>query len=303
MLAWAIVVGEGEAAYGQDAQRVVAEIGGQDITQAEVDFQLGRVPDREWPELSFATLQATIQLIAWQRQALQTLRVHEQTASVDDVDDWILQQDQGMPAPATVADFVAATCKRWNIDERTYRDLVEFRLSWRIYVSRHLNPENLQKHFSKQQRRFDGTRFQIDLLSRPSPAGDSPQRLTAAQELTDVRQRIVRNDITWDEAFNDLRREPGTQLISRQWVRGTGDLEPSLVDVLIEMAAEQDAQPPQLSEVIHSASGVHLIRMHEIEFGTLQLEAVRDEVRAHMLVHMLQHLAQASQEALPLHSR
>ena len=58
--------------------------------------------------------------------------------------------------------------------------------------------------------------------------------------------------------------------------------------------------PEEVSEPIHTATGVHLIKLHKVEAGSKALADVRDEVRVHMLIHLLEHLARQSESQLPL---
>lgn len=278
-LGWASDASGSEEEKEGRSSEVLATLGGQAITSYDVDVQLGREPAvKNLPRLSHAVLQKTVQLIAWQRQALQTLRRMDVAADSDEVDRWIKAHSDEIGDIENRQDALA--------------EMVAFRLSWRRYLATHLNEANLKRHFNNQSERFDGTRFKLLIASQAVPAGTSERRAEAARAMT---QAFRLSDGSTDVSeFQRVARENSWALVEPGWVRGSGQLEPELIGGVLGREA------PGIAGPVHSAGGVHMLFLSAKEAGQLALAEVRDEVRAHMLLFLLEHLAKQSAQQLPL---
>ena len=292
-----------QCATAQDGAKNLAKLGEQFITDKDVDFQLGRVAGEstaELPKLPTAILQSTIHLIAQQRQALQTMRTRNLALRRDDVERWLEENAQPPDGNRqSASEIVRKQSQRAEIPEAAFRDHLTFRLSWQRYLQQQLNEKNVAKHFENQTKRFDGTRFRISLLEVAVPAGKSPVRDTSTNKLSDLKSRLSEKSLSWKELAStiDLKNSEGLQAArvrEKIWVRGTGDLDPALITAIMKLS------PDEVSDPIHSPTGVHLMQMHEVEAGAKTLPEVRDEVRAHMLLYLLEHLAKSSEAQLPL---
>ena len=118
-------------------------------------------------------------------------------------------------------------------------------------------------------------------------------------KLSVFKSRLSGRSLSWKELAStiDLKNSEGLQAArvrEKIWVRGTGDLDPALITAIMKLS------PDEVSDPIHSPTGVHLMQMHEVEAGAKTLPEVRDEVRAHMLLYLLEHLAKSSEGQLPL---
>jgi hypothetical protein len=275
----------------------LAQLGSGTITLADVDFQLGRRPGADLPELPPAILNSTIDLIASQRLALASLRNMNVAASDDVVDRWL----EANPPPTNNPDYklsaeeiVSAICKETKMTAETYRSVIAFRLSWPLYLKKLLTDENVEKHFRKQTARFDGTLFEVEIASLAASAGESESRESAEAKLLRIKGQLA-PDMSDFGVVAKADRE--IEYYERRWIRGTGDLDPKLIDTILTM------KTGELSAPAHSAAGVHLIHLIDKKSGDRQLSEVRDEVRAHMLIFLLNHLALKSAEAMPLKSK
>ena len=293
-----------EAVCAQGEAEVVAKLGGQVITDRDIDFQLGRVAsETSEPLIALppAILQSTIQLVAQQRQALQTMRTRNLAVRRDDVERWIVENGQPPSGETLSADeLIREQARRAGISESNVRDHLAFRMSWQRYLQQQLSEKNVAKHFENQTKRFDGTRFQVSVIDIAALAGKSSKREQLSQGLRDLRSRLDADELAWKAVADELlKRElieskEQAKVRERIWCRGTGDLEPTIVSALLKMKLDE------ISEPIHTATGVHLVALHAIEAGSKGLADVRDEVRAHMLIHLLEHLARQSESQLPL---
>ena len=296
-----------DAAQAQDNAKVVARLGEQPITDRDVDFQLGRIASVNigpLMELPPAVLQSAIHLLAQQRQALQTLRTRKLAVGREDVERWLDENAQPINGEKqTAADLIRDQSSTAGISESNLRDHLAFRLSWQRFLQQQLTEPNLEKHFENQPKRFNGTRFRVSVVDLATTAGKSVRREKLAEILTAMRSRLMSGDLSWQDLAAELERsellkdDVGKFLVREDlWVRGTGDLEPTIVSVLMKL------EPDSYSEPIHTPTGVHLVKLLEVEPGSRELSEVRDEVRAHMLLHLLDHLARQSESQLPLKS-
>ncbi len=307
-IAHAVQAGETQATATASSD-VLAYLGEQSITRGEVDFQLLRrsveASDQPLPPLPAAVLQSTLDLIAQQRQALQTLRMQKLAVRREEVERWIAERMQSasdQPLPA--AELIRRGAELAGISETAYREHFTFRLSWQRYLQLHLTDKNVHKHFDNQQGRFDGTRFRIASVAIVVPAGASSQRTDAHGRLDKLRHALMDATIDWQDlqqASKAQRPEPlaglapeRVVLSDERWIRGMGYEHPAIVTELLKLEA------PAISTPIDTPTAVYLVKLLEIETGTLALPEVRDEVRADMLIYLLDHLAHQSRELLPL---
>lgn len=284
---------------------VLAHLGTETITQADVDFVLGRIDTRSTPgstsdivvspeptPLAPALQTQAVELIAQQRRALKTLRATGQAATEAEIDAAIRAAAPADQSPWSLEQITADLCYNHDLDPGKYRDLIDFRLSWPRYLNRHLTEENLRKHFEQQRSRFDGSRFKVDLITLPITLGQSPARDQAEQRLAELRQRLLVTPDHWDQLSDSTDETTQLSMVRDKWVRGWGDMLPQLFTPLLTLAAAEISPP------VHTASGVHLVRYTQHDAGTLELSDVRGEVRAHMLLFLLDYLARPNHDRL-----
>lgn len=294
-----------ESGYSQENARVVARLGEQPITDRDIDFQLGRVASESiepLTELPPAVLQSAIHLLGQQRQALQTLRTRKLAMGREDVERWLEENGQRPSGEKlTAAAMIREQSMKAGITESNLRDHLAFRLSWQRFLQQQLTESNVAKHFQNQSKRFNGTRFKVSIVDLSTTAGTSERRDKLAELLTDLRTRLKAGDLSWHDLASELQQSEllkgkvdKFRVREDQWIRGTGDVEPTIVSAIMNMEPEAYSQP------IHTATGVHLVKLLAVETGSRELADVRDEVRAHMLLHLLDHLARQSESQLPL---
>lgn len=277
-----------------DVDAVAAMLGKQPITEAEIDFHLGRQAGGEHPELSRLSRSSAIQLIALQRQALQTLRKLKLAAKSDEVQSWIAANETVESGKREYAEIVSEICERFGVKHEVYLDQVAFRLSWRRYLAEHLTEKNLARHFKNQTARFDGTKFKIWMLSLATPVGQSEERIAAEKQLGEFA-----SDFDKQQPISEIRATAAKRswlYTDERWVRGLGDLETRAVDQLLKLKVNE------LSPVFHTAGGVHIICLRDMEDGDRELPEVKAAVRMHMLEFLLEHLASQSRPQLTLRS-
>lgn len=269
----------------QPEPKLLAKVGDESITTANINFQLGREPDA--PRLAHAAEQTVVRLIAQQRQALQTLRRLRLGASSKEVENWIERQAQLDPTLLELDVEAFPNAEEW------LRKQVAFRLSWQRYLAKHMSPRNLARHFENQRARFDGTRFKVQLLSAKTTAGKSESRKRMLEDFAKLYSQLENNEFEWESLPGKIG-EKGWTMGEEGWVAGTGTLEPDAISAILTL------EQPGITKPFTTTSGIHIARLYEIEQGDLKLADVQDEVRAHMLVFMLDHLAKQSEKVMPL---
>lgn len=269
---------------GQSEPVPLAKVGNRLITTADINFHLRRQPNS--PRLEHASEQAAVKLIVQQFQALQTLRRLRLAASATEVDNWIERQAKLDPSQSELDLEAFPDAEEW------LREQVAFRLSWQRYLAKHLTERNLARHFQNQLIRFDGTRFQVQILSAPTTAGESDERQERLSEFANLLAQLKEGKIEWS-GLATLAEQKGWSIGEKGWAKGTGTLEPDAISAILELEGAGIAGP------FFTSGGIHLAKLYAVEAGDLSLEDVQDEVRGHMLIFMLNHLARQAEEAMP----
>jgi parvulin-like peptidyl-prolyl isomerase len=275
--------------------RVLASVGDVLITQADVELALGRAgkATEDLQPVPLPVMMSTVDIIARQRQALETLKKQGKRLSDEQIDQWLTNNrppDSQASAAEALADRAAAA--RVTVDN--YREFLAFRLSWPAYLQTMLSDANIEKHFLNQKSRFDGSRFEIEHVWIPVPPGNSKARTAARAQLTSLRDQITSGGLTFAAAGKQLGGDAGEQAAAPQWLAGNGPLIPRVIDQVLQTPAGST------SDVFDSAQAVHLIRVLQVEPGERTLAQAHDEVRKHMLLYLLDYLARQSQHELPL---
>ncbi|MFN3192133.1 MAG: peptidyl-prolyl cis-trans isomerase [Aureliella sp.] len=285
---------EGEASENgrSEADMIVAYVGVEPITLADIDFHLGRPANtyRDQP-LSEAVKNRAIDLIVKQRRALETLRKASLAATREEVYQWVSEQSREPNAERSAVAIIRERAKRAAVADSTVIEQIAFRLSWQKYLAKHLNESNLAKYFSAKPARFDGTSFELEIVTLPVRIGGSAERDTASQQLREFRNQVVGKDVA---TYVEGAKANGWRCARFEDVRVLGDIEPALVDAVIDMDVGD------VSEPTNTIDGVHLIRVNDRKAGERQLDEVRSEVRLHMILYLLDRLAAQSKNRLPL---
>lgn len=286
-----------------DPKRVLASVGEQIITQADVDLNLGRTASgrADLPEMPEPVLMASVDLIAQRRQALESLKRSGKRVSDALIDKWLVENSPpDLKLNATQA--LAARAEAAQVTPTSYRDFLAFRLSWQDYLQTALTEKNIEKHFNNQKSRFDGTRFEIEHLWLATPPGRSSARSEARKKMEELRLKVTADQMTLAQAAQSLlpedakeeARQAAAQEVGPVWISGNGPLMPRIVDEVLKLPVGKLSQP------FDSATAVHIVRVLKVEPGSRKLNEVQDDVRKHMLAFLLEFHAGKTAAELPL---
>jgi len=295
VLCWSMSMHGKDKSPAADPARVLASVGDILITQADVDLALGRAgkTSDDLQPVPLPVMMSTVDIIARQRQALETLKRQGKRISDEQLDQWLVD-NRPPDSQASAAEALAERAAAAQVTTANYREFLAFRLSWPAYLQAMLSDANIEKHFVNQKSRFDGSRFEIEHVWIPVPPGNSKARTAAQDQLKGLREQITMGSLSFVAAGKQLGGEAGEQAAQPQWLAGNGPLIPRVIDQVLQTPAGST------SAVFDSAQAVHLIRVLQIEPGERTLAQAHDEARKHMLLYLLDYLAKQSQHELPL---
>lgn len=288
-----LAIGEGPKAT--EPTRLLASVGDVLITQADVDLSLGRTASgqSELPPIPEPVLMSSVDLIARQRQALESLKRSKKRVSDTAIDKWLLENSP--PELKLTADqALGARAEAAKVSKENYREFLAFRLSWQAYLQNMLSDTNLEKHFANQKPRFDGTRFQVEHVWIAAPPGKSSTRQSAHQRLSQLREQVANGKLSMAEVGKEVASEAGEKAAASLWMTGSGPLMPTVIDHVLKTPAGKVTEP------FDSAQAVHMVRVIAIEPGQQTLADAKENVRKHMLLYLLDFLASQSAKEMPL---
>lgn len=279
----------------KEPTRILASVGDVLITQADVDLSLGRTASgqNDLPPIPQAVLMSSVDLIARQRQALESLKQNNKRVSDAAIDKWLLENSP--PDLKLTADqALSARAEAAKVSKSNYREFLAFRLSWQAYVQNMLNDKNLGKHFTNQKQRFDGSRFQVEHIWIAAPPGKSSARDAAHKRLSAIRQKVIDGSLSMVDAGKEVAGETGQKAAAPLWMTGNGPLMPTIIDHVLKTPAGKVTEP------FDSAQAVHVVRVLAIEPGQRTLSDAKEDIRKHMLIYMLDFLANQIADDMPL---
>lgn len=161
---------------------------------------------------------------------------------------------------------------------------IRFRLGWGRVLESGLTEANLQKFFDDHRRDYDGTELELSQIVRVlRPETTEAERDHAIEELTEIKQRIEQGELTFAaaaEQFSDgATASDGGSL-------GRMTRENAMPDAFSNAAF--DLEVGELSAVVVSPVGVHLIRCDAEHPGQGTLEESIDRVRADMIRYLFE---------------
>jgi parvulin-like peptidyl-prolyl isomerase len=252
---------------------VEARVNGQPIYATEVERVLAPLTKGRQVEpraLQVLRRQTLAQLID-RRLVLEYLARRKLGASQQDVDLAWERLTKGLAEKnLTLDDHL----RRTGLDETSLRRALAWQLGWRRYLERHLTDENLEKHFQRHRRDFDGTQIHAAHILLRVQVRDDPRALAAAiQRAEGIRREIDAGKLTFAEAAGKYSQAPTSKrggdigLIARH--------EP-MPEPFSRAAFALDKD--HVSQPVVTPFGVHLIRCLQVEPGKKKWRQVRGEL-------------------------
>jgi peptidyl-prolyl cis-trans isomerase C len=259
-LGLATVRGQAPASAG----KAPAVVNGQQITRAELDEamkQAGPTP-MQMPEAQKRQVQ--MQALAFlidQALIKQFLDKNARPVNPGEVDKKIAEMEAGLRKQGkTLKDF----CREANQPEAQLKTVVARNLQWYAYARQQLTDADLEQYYKENKDLFDRVTVRAShiLLLLPTTATES-ERTQARTRLADVRAQILAGKITFADAAKTYSQGPTADkagdlgYIPRKWV-----VEEPFAKAAFAM------QPNQLSDIVETEFGLHLILVTDRKAGT-----------------------------------
>jgi hypothetical protein len=191
-----------------------------------------------------------------------------------------------------VGSSLADYCEQLGIERESLLRYRRAELSWELYLERRVTDETLRKWFDSQESRFNGSLRRVAHIVRlppetppqaasaqvdrdtEAPADREQWRQATERELTELRGRIQRGELTFSDAAAQHSQGPSaTQGGELGWISGQGPMSDAFTIAAFGLEIGQ-VSPPVLSP-----HGLHLIEVRAEEPGRWRFEEVRDRVR------------------------
>lgn len=161
-----------------------------------------------------------------------------------------------------------------GIDEARLQAEVALSLAWQKLASRSLADSQIREHFERHRRRLDGTRLRLAQVFLPYEPGESVGAAPKTSErLSEIREQIAAGKSSFQDAAKKFSRSPTAETGGEVgWIGPRGDVPEPVA------AAAYRLREGELSEVLPSKLGLHLVTVLETEPGELSLEDVRPQI-------------------------
>ncbi len=195
----------------------------------------------------------------------------------------------------TLSDF----CRDLNQTEEQIRATLAGKLQWIAYARPHISDQQVEKYYLENKDLFDKVMVHASeiMLRAPNQPGD-PDRTRAKAQLAELREKLLANQLDFADAAKQYSQGPTKD--------AGGDLDwfPHIRGILPEELLQAAFTLPagQISEVIDSDNGVHLLKIVERKAGEASdFGKIKEEVRLVCIEEMqqaiLRQLRQDAQKA------
>ncbi|MBA3314469.1 MAG: peptidylprolyl isomerase [Planctomycetaceae bacterium] len=172
------------------------------------------------------------------------------------------------------AEDVEAALKSLGLDEKRVADDVALTLAWNHHARRTVSDAQIREHWERHRRRLDGTRLRVSQIFRKYEPGESVQhapKTTAA--LTTIRKDIAAGKTSFADAAKSSSQAPTAAAGGDVGIIGPrGDLPVAVSEAAYDLGLNE------LSDVVLSPYGAHLVTVTEIKAGDLSLEDARPTI-------------------------
>ncbi len=249
---------------------VVATVNGQPVSLNVVHRFLDR-SFQNLPDLSDRTkrddsvIQIGIEHCIKQELVLQHLRAGKFKTSEDEIDTRLVELKTQLELTAQNLDVFLAELK---LSEQELRREIEWKTSWRKYVTNYVTVEHLKKQFDEKRKYFDGTKYHVAQILWKQ---DTAETKTKAAK---VRRQLMDREIDWPKAVKKHSQSASAKNDGDLgWIQYAGPMPRGFTRMAFELKPEQISQP------YASKFGTHLIRCIEVTPGTKTFEEVVLELR------------------------
>lgn len=148
---------------------------------------------------------------------------------------------------------------------------IEWEIAWTQYVQQKATDEQLQAHFEKNKRQFDGTKLRVAHLflklpdrnsTTPSKAQQEKDRAKVLEKANRIYEQIQSNQIKWYDALIEFSQAPSRDDGGEVgWIGIDGPMPRSFTQIAFGLDAGE------ISEPVETVFGIHIIKCIQTETG------------------------------------
>lgn len=243
---------------GLDAGKPAASVNGEVITMGELEAalrQIGQMPvsqpesaRKQQQQVVLSALIDSVLLRQFLKQNAPPIDAKEMDARMHDLAEQLKRQNK------TLADF----CRELNQSPQQIKENLTAELRWQLYANAHISDQQVEKYYLDNKDMFDKILVHAAeiMLHVPAQAGETA-RSEAKAKLAQLREKIVKNEVEFTKAAKEFSQGPtkdqGGDLDWFPHIKGV------LPEPLLQIAFA--LQPGQMSEVVESELGVHVLKV------------------------------------------
>lgn len=253
----------------------IAAIDGAPIFLGELNLILTeRLKVRDLDRLGIEVQQATAALLVRRHLAMKSLR--EQGG--DALDAMIRRQVEAFAAEARRRGSSLDQQARARMsDEKSLTADIAWRTAWAQYLKSRLTETNLRRFFERDRDRYAGKRWEVSQIFLKMDDADAESISAAQENLSQVADELRAADDA-SVAFAEAARLHSDSPSAGEggmvgWVEKDGDL-PSSVMAMVRQTGDG-----QISDVVRSPLGLHLLYVHRSQAGDLTFDDLTDRAQ------------------------
>lgn len=266
----------GQAPPAKKFPATVANINGEQISGAELESiikQMGpspvQVPENTRKQIARDAMAMLIDDLLMQQF------IRQNTAAIPEQ-----ALDQKMVELATElkkqGKTIQSLCNETQQTEAQLKRTMRLKLQWGNYAAAKIKDENVHNYYLHNKDFFDGTMVGVSLIIMRIPPGMSPSETAKLKaKMQDIRNQLLMSKMDFASAAKAYSQDASGPmggnlgLIPRKYA-----LEEPLASAAFKLA------PGQISDVIETEMGIHLLRVNERKDGKLSdFTKIKDDVR------------------------
>ena len=161
-----------------------------------------------------------------------------------------------------------------GINETLLRETLSLPLAWKAYMSTVVPDQKLREEYEAHRRELDGTKLQArHIVIKVAPDAAEEAWIDAEHRIEKVREQIASDETTFADAAKQFSEGPSADAGGDVgFFPFRGIMSAPFADVAFAL------KTGELSPVVRTAAGVHLIEVTDEQPGQLSLEDVRPAV-------------------------
>ncbi len=265
---------------------VAATIGNDVVYVSEVDREVEKVvKGRDIQAQSRRILQAeALERLISRRLILRYLAKKKAAATDQEISLAIAQaRDRLKQQALTLEEFL----KRGGLSPQEFRRALEWQHGWKRYLEHFVTDKNIQLHFERNRKQFDGTQLRVSqILIKVKPADDQATWDAALAKAERIRGEITAKKTDFASAAKTHSDSPSGAtggdigLISRHQ---------PMPETFSRTAFDLDKN--EISQPIKTSFGVHLIQCVEVLPGQKNWQDVRQKVETDLVRYLFDWVA------------